>query len=412
MTIYIFGMGKGEKFLERCLLPGVVICGYIDNYRAEEIDSFNGKPVAKQNNLEKEYDYIIITLMQYERVRSSLIAEGIDESKIISFFDFKDASNEENWKMIDAYKWRIELMWRHYINILMPSVDNIGYELYASSEIFKKDCPKIMNTEETAKLLKQGKKCLARFGDNEFELMCGHLRTNYQDVDYKLAERLKEVVKSGEDNLLVAIADNYGSLERYTDDAAGDIRRYMTREVRENHMKLLDLDKQYYDAYISRPYIIYRDKEHAKERFDRVKEIWDSQDILIVEGEHTRFGVGNDLLENAKSIKRIITSDRNAFSKYEEIKEAVLKYGKNKLILAILGPTATVLAYDLAQLGYWVMDTGQFDVEYEWFLKSVNRRCGLKYKRVSEVGEHEQLELDVVDEMMQCYFKEIIQKVL
>ena len=80
--------------------------------------------------------------------------------------------------------------------------------------------------------------------------------------------------------------------------------------------------------------------------------------------------------------------------------------------MAILGPTATVLAYDLAQLGYWVMDTGQFDVEYEWFLKSVNRRCGLKYKRVSEVGEHEQLELDVVDEMMQCYFKEIIQKVL
>ena len=33
-----------------------------------------------------------------------------------------------------------------------------------------------------------------------------------------------------------------------------------------------------------------------------------------------------------------------------------------------LGPTATVLAYDLAARGFWALDIGHIDLEYEWFL--------------------------------------------
>ena len=46
-----------------------------------------------------------------------------------------------------------------------------------------------------------------------------------------------------------------------------------------------------------------------------------------------------------------------------------MHYGENKLILIALGPTATVLAYDLAKAGYWALDIGHLDLEYEWFLK-------------------------------------------
>ena len=44
------------------------------------------------------------------------------------------------------------------------------------------------------------------------------------------------------------------------------------------------------------------------------------------------------------------------------------KLSKNKLILIALGPTATVLSYDLYKLGYHVIDIGHADIEYEWFL--------------------------------------------
>lgn len=410
--VYVFGIGEGKKYLDRCLLKDVDICGYIDNYKAGKMASLDGKPVVGQRSLEKNYDYIIITLMQYDEARKSLYEEGVEEKKVISFFNFYDAANESYWKVIDSFKWRIELMWKHYLYIGIPSIDNMGHEMYADTEYMKNGRPYILDAKNTANILRKERKCLARFGDGEFELICGRPRPIFQEVDDVLSKRLKEVLDSQEENLLVAISDNYGSLAKYTDDAAKDIRIYMTKDVRESHMKLLDLDRKYYDAYISRPYIIYRDKENAKERFDWVIDIWKGEDVLIIEGEHTRFGVGNDLLENARSIQRIIVPDRNAFEKYEEIKNAAYEYGKDKLLLSVLGPTATVLAYDLAKEGYWIIDIGQLDTEYGWFLEKVEKRCGLKYKRVSEVGMHGQLEIDIFDENMQSYFNEIVEKIL
>lgn len=99
----------------------------------------------------------------------------------------------------------------------------------------------------------------------------GEKRSNYQDTDNKLSVRRKEVLNSNLDNLMVAIADNYVSLDKYTDDAAACIRRYLRKEVRQYHMCVLDKNRQFYDAYLSRPYISYRDKVGAKKRFDNVK---------------------------------------------------------------------------------------------------------------------------------------------
>ena len=164
-------MGEGRKYVERCLLEKVDVCGYIDNYKAEEMGFLNGKPVFKQSELRyrDDYDYIIITLMQYEEVRKSLIEDGVNKEKLIAFFDINNASDEQNWQIFDSYKWRIELMWRHYINIGIPYLDNVGYEMYADSEIMKKHTPQILNAEDTVDILKKDKKCLARFGVHEFE---------------------------------------------------------------------------------------------------------------------------------------------------------------------------------------------------------------------------------------------------
>lgn len=412
MKVYVFGTGKGERYVRRCLRQDVIVCGYIDNYKADKQGLFDGKSVVRQTDVKGEYDYIIISLMDYERVRDSLLSDGIEMEKIISFFDFGDASNERYWTILDAFRWRTELIWKHYKEIVIPSVDNINYELYADSDYIKRECPHILDAKSTAHILKRERKCLARFGDGEFEILCGRSRPIFQDVNDDLSKKLKEALNSRENNLLVAIADNYNSLGKYTDDAARDIRMYMTKEVRREHMELLDVDRQYYDAYLSRPYIMYRDKEHAKERFDWVKEIWDGQDVLIVEGEYTRFGVGNDLLENARSVKRILAPSKNAFYKYDEIKQAAREHGKDKLILSILGPTATVLSYDLAKEDYWIIDIGQLDVEYGWFLKKADKRCGLKYKNVSEVKPYNQLDMDVNDENIQKYYSEIIKRVI
>lgn len=411
--IYIFGMGKGKVFVDRCLLKDRTKCiGYVNNFCKDTERTYDNIPIVKEDELEDDYDYIVITLMQYEYIKKDLIRQGIEPGKIICFFDFSDAGNEAYWNILDSYKWRTELMWCHYIGTVMPALENLDYEIYAETEAVRNQCPKIMDVDRTVELLLKNKKCLARFGDGEFEIMCGRNRARFQDTDKELGERLKEALHSQNDNLLVAIANNYGNLSQYTDMAAQDIRSYMSRSVRQQHMELLDIGREYGDAYISRPYIIYRDKKKADERFKNIKKIWNEQDVLIVEGEYIRFGVGNNLLDNTMSVSRVIAPNQNAFSRYDEIVANVRIHGRDKLILAILGSTATVMAYDLSKENYWIIDIGQLDVEYEWYLRGVEERCNIPYKCVSEVMQYGEIVTDNTEDYIKKYKAEIVTAIL
>lgn len=55
------------------------------------------------------------------------------------------------------------------------------------------------------------------------------------------------------------------------------------------------------------------------------------------------------------------------------------------LILLSLGMTATVMAYDLAKLGYQAIDLGHLDVEYEWFQMKAEKKTPLNNRYVNEV---------------------------
>ena len=67
-------------------------------------------------------------------------------------------------------------------------------------------------------------------------------------------------------------------------------------------------------------------------------------------------GIGNDLFDNASSIKRILGPNTEAFHYYDKIIQAVNQFPKSTLILLALGPTATIMAYDLARQGYQAID--------------------------------------------------------
>ena len=46
--------------------------------------------------------------------------------------------------------------------------------------------------------------------------------------------------------------------------------------------------------------------------------------VYLVEGEYTRCGIGNDLLDHTLSIHRIICPSKDAFEKYDEIYQTVI----------------------------------------------------------------------------------------
>lgn len=246
-------------------------------------------------------------------------------------------------------------------SILFHAADNFGYEV--CDEKFQENVwhPQIMSIGDTIDEIVEHKKSIARFGDCEFGIMCGVQRWRYQKRDEKLAERLKEVVQSRNDNILIGLIDFYGDLSSWEKSAANGARIYLTPEVRKQNYALLDRNRLYANTSISR--------NETMEGVRNQKRIWEGRDCVFIEGFQTRMGVGNDLFDNAKSIVRILCPAESAFDRYEEIYREAVKQPKDRLVLLALGPTASVLAYDLALQGYQAVDIGHADLSYEVLLK-------------------------------------------
>ena len=66
------------------------------------------------------------------------------------------------------------------------------------------------------------------------------------------------------------------------------------------------------------------------------------------------------------------------------IRDSCKTLPKEKLFILALGPTATVLAYDLATFGFQALDLGHIDIEYEWFLMGATKKVPIKNKYVNE----------------------------
>lgn len=226
---------------------------------------------------------------------------------------------------------------------------------------------------------------LVRYGDGEFDIMAGKERPNFQNYDPILAERLLEVLSSKDERLLISIANNYGNLDMYTDDSADGVRSYMNEETRRFHMSVLEKDRVYYDAYMFKLYHRYKNRQDTWKRVALVKSIWERRDVVIVEGCQTRTGYKNDLLDNVRSLRRILCPINNVFDKYREVLRAVSKLEKDCLILVVLGPTSELLVYDLMKKGYQLVDIGQIDMDYQWYLAGVEKRVPIPDRYVSQL---------------------------
>ena len=167
----------------------------------------------------------------------------------------------------------------------------------------------------------------------------------------------------------------------------------------------------YGNTNISRFYMVFREKDKAQKRFSALRGIWDGEDVLLVEGSYSRSGVGNELYSNAKSVSRILCPPKNAFNFYDDILSKVKEYGKGKLILLALGPTATILAHDLSKEDYIAIDLGHMDVEYMWMLNNAKTKVSIAGRYVNETSDGvigEELSSDDLE----LYNKEVIDTVI
>ncbi|MCT6808765.1 MAG: GT-D fold domain-containing glycosyltransferase [Staphylococcus epidermidis] len=283
--------------------------------------------------------------------------------------------------------------------IIYSTLRELKYEFYFKKIAF----PKFLNatTEDlkgyeiksivqTSRELVDTEKSMARFGDGELAWMFNNKkgRDNFEKSSKKLSKRLKEVFDSDESGLIITIPDAFKYLytNRFVDDSSRFWKCFIVNN-RRNILNNLNKGKTYYNTSVTRPYMDYNRRDIAEEDFKNLMSAWQGKKVFIIEGEQSRLGTNDDLFDNTKEIKRLECPSKNAFEYYDEIlsnAESFLKENKDFLTLISLGPTATILSYDLFKKGYRSLDVGHIDVEYEWFLMGAKEKVNLPYKYVNE----------------------------
>ena len=276
-----------------------------------------------------------------------------------------------------------------------------------NNNIFFKDI-KIHNDDQTLNEIIYKNKSISRFGDGEYSCIFGK-KIRFQEPNKTLGKRLLNILNSREKNLLIGINFPFRlkDIDRFNIIAKNYYKK-LIKVYKFNYINLFK-NKEYYSSRITRFYIDYESKKKVPKYIKKIKKIWDNREVVFVEGDKSRLGVGNDLFSNAKSIQRIICPSINAFNYYNDIiNEIENKVNKNKLILIALGPTATILSYDLYKLGYQAIDIGHIDIEYEWYLRKTLIKIPINNKYVAESKKMQGKFTSVKDKN---YYKQIIGKI-
>ena len=248
----------------------------------------------------------------------------------------------------------------------------------------------VKGIDETLDYIIENKSSLIRFGDGEINMLAGH-SIPYQDYDEELVSTMRDIIgQESRKELVVCLPDAFTDRFRFTYWAIPFWKDHMDHYM--DFYRELCSDSWYGSTFVSRPYIDFEDKSQAKAQFEKLKSIWKNRDLLIVEGATSRSGVGNDLFDEANSIKRIICPSHSAFSRVHEIEDEIEKYAAGRLILCMLGPTAKVLAYHLSQKGYQVLDIGHIDSEYEWMKMGAETKVKFAHKHTAEYNFDQDIE--------------------
>lgn len=241
----------------------------------------------------------------------------------------------------------------------------------------------VHTVDETIDELLHTQKSMVRFGDGEIVMIKGG-DLMLQKASPEIAAGLAEILRYTEDDLIVTIPGIFETLSDHR-KASRQFWKDHLFFCRKTYEKYCNPNRVYYSTFVSRCYYYLKDRSGVGAQFAKIRKIWENKDIVIVEGERTHNGVGNDLFDTAHSVERIICPPSDAYGAVSAILEACSNYEKDRLFVLSVGVAAKFLTVELFRQGYRALDIGNLDMEYEWYVRRASGKIRLeKHELISE----------------------------
>lgn len=204
--------------------------------------------------------------------------------------------------------------------------------------MLKRPWPAVLSEAETLKQVLAGRS-LARYGDGEFKVCLGG-SIKSQSFDKELSRRLREILLSSGD-CLVGIPNLMMPTKFFWE-------QFRVPKI----TGLLDMKRVYASAFVSRP-------DSAPwianaSYYDQIEDLWRDKDVTLVRGSGKSLTLSL-LSDKARSVTEILCPRQHAWAERAEL---LRKIGTSERVLLCCGPTATVLAVELAARGVHAVDLG------------------------------------------------------
>lgn len=218
---------------------------------------------------------------------------------------------------------------------------------------------RVIGEVETLATLRERRASIARYGDGELEIMIGG-GIYFQEYDPELARRLRMILRSPRPNFLIGIP-NFDALQIKTQGRKGTWLRY-----RRMYSHLVRRGAAYHSAFVSRPASIVG--LESAEYFREWQSIWEGREVVVV--HHSEATAQHVLLRNARAVQHVFCPAQNAFREYATVLQRATEHcaRADVLFLIAAGPTAGVLAWDLAERGAQALDIGHLTAAYDEFI--------------------------------------------
>lgn len=262
---------------------------------------------------------------------------------------------------------------------------------------------KVHTIDETIDELLHTDKSMVRFGDGEIVMIRG-VDLMLQQAAPEIGEGLAGILAYQNDDLMVTIPDIFRTLSDHNQASRQFWKDHLLFN-RKTYERYCNKERVYGSTFVSRCYYFAKDRSSCDRWFAKIRKIWENKEVVIVEGTRTHNGVGNDLFDSASGIERIICPPSNAYGALPAILDASLAYDKDRLFLLSVGVAAKFLTVELFQRGYRVLDIGNMDMEYEWYLRNAPDKMSLEKHNI--VGEEANRQAAEQDEAYARYLEQV-----
>jgi len=215
--------------------------------------------------------------------------------------------------------------------------------------------PKVLTEKQTVERILDKRISFARYGDGEFKL-CRGKSIARQPASPAISRRLREILRSDAPNLAVGIPP-FPDKARIVDSTMDSFfRKFYFREWESVHYmgnKIYLSWSAFFPDHCGLP------SEEAPAYIERFRQIWRDKNVTFVCNDRFRKAMSSsNLFNNTKTRSFIRAPEKNAYSRYDDLFEQSARRPADNLLLLACGPTATVLAFDLAARGYQAVDVG------------------------------------------------------